>query len=80
VLRRAWWASLLIVGRLFVGEVLAESRLVEALQRALAHVEFAREAIELAAMVEGHGVEVVDEPLLERKAFFERREARVGFH
>ena len=68
------------MGRLFVGKVLAEASLVEAIERALAHVEFAGEAIELAAVVEGHGVEVVDETLLEGEALFESGEARIGFH
>jgi hypothetical protein len=65
---------------LLVGKVLAEAGLVEAFERALAHVEFAGEAIEFAAVVEGHGVEVVDETLLKREAFLESREARIGFH
>jgi hypothetical protein len=43
-------------------------------------VELAHHAIQLAAVVEGHGVEVVDQPLLERKAFFEGRQAVVGVH
>ena len=66
--------------RFFVGEIFAEAGLAEALERALAHVEFAGEAIELAAVVEGHGVEVVDETLLEGEALFESGEARIGFH
>jgi hypothetical protein len=69
----------LVVWGLLVGEVLAEAGLLQALERAPAQVEFARESIELAAVVEGHGVKIVDEPLLECEAFFERREARIGF-
>jgi hypothetical protein len=53
---------------------------MEAIERALAHVQVAREAIELAAVVEGHGVEVVDQPLLKGEAFFKRRQAVVGVH
>ena len=66
--------------RLLVGEIFAEAGLLQALECALAHVEFAGEAIELAAVVEGHGVEIVDETLLEGEAFFESGEARIGFH
>lgn len=70
----------LVMGRALVRQILAVARLLQSLQRRPAQGKLRRQPVELAAMVESHGVQVVDEPLLEGQPFFQQDKSLLRLH